>query len=107
MTKNQIIQQVYDSHIVVKVAKRYITYITQGNLDDFCQHIYLILCELPESKLQELYEKEQLPYYIFYICKAQATNFAGKFHKIHDCKTNTIPIEDYLLSETLSECNET
>ena len=98
MTKNQIIQQVYDSHIVVKVAKRYLSYIQSVNLDDFCQHIYLILCELPESKLQELYEKEQLPYYIFYICKAQATNFAGKFHKIHDCKTNTIPIEDYLLT---------
>lgn len=99
MTKNQIIQQVYDSHIVIKVAKRYLSYIQSGNLDDFCQHIYLILCELPESKLQELYEKEQLPYYIFYICKAQATNFAGKFHKIHDCKTNTIPIEEYMRIE--------
>lgn len=98
MTKNQIIQQVYDSHIVIKVAKRYLSYIQSGNLDDFCQHIYLTLCELPENKLQELYEKEQLPYYIFYICKAQATNFSGKFHKIHDCKTNTIPIEDYLLT---------
>ena len=98
MTKNQIIQQVYDSHLVVKVAKRYSSYI-QGNLDDFCQHIYLTLCELPESKLQELYDKEQLPYYIYYICKAQATNFAGKFHKIHDCKTNTIPIEEYMRIE--------
>lgn len=98
MTKNQIIEEVYHSNIVLKVAKRYSSYI-QGNLDDFCQHIYLTLCELQESKLQELYEKEQLPYYIFYICKAQATNFAGKFHKIHDCKTNTIPIEEYMRIE--------
>ena len=96
MTKNQIIEEIYHSNIVLKVAKRYSSYI-QGNLDDFCQHIYLTLCELPESKLQELYDKEQLPYYIFYICKAQATNFSGKFHKIHDCKNN-VTIEDYLLT---------
>lgn len=104
MTKNQIIEEVYNSHIIIKFAKRFISFIS-GNLDDFCQSIYLILCELPDSKLQYLYDNQQLVYYIYYIVKAQATNPSSKFHTSHDFIKNSIPIEDY--RRYSEECNET
>lgn len=94
MTKNEIITEIYNSNIVVKLAKKYGSYIKDYNIDDFCQEIYLILAEMPDDKLINLYNTKQLDFYIISIIRNQATNDISTFNKTYNPK-NITHLTDY------------
>lgn len=99
-----IIQQIYDLKIVDKLAKRYASYIGQDNIDDFKQTIYCMLLEIPEKKLQSLYEKNQLVFYTIAIARNQAVNYRSTFNQ-HYNNDKLVFVDDITLVGRTSETN--
>lgn len=82
MNREQIITEIYNSNLFEKMASRYSTKLG-GLKEDWIQHLYLTLCEIPEDKLVELYNKKELNYYLYYIGKAACFNDNSDFNKLH------------------------
>lgn len=80
--RNKILTELYNSRLIEKLANTYSSKL--GNLnDDWIQQMYLTICELPEEQLIDLYNKGELTYYIYYVCRAQAYNDMSDFWKLH------------------------
>lgn len=62
---------------------------------DYVQDMYLILLEIPEDKLQGLYERKELPDYFSQICLNQITNRKSKFHKTYETYMDKIRINNF------------
>ena len=92
-----IVKYIYDLKIVDKLTKRYASYIGETNIDDFKQTIYCMLLEIPEQKLQSLYEKNQLVYYVIAITRNQAVNYRSTFNQQYN-DDKLIFIEDYSIT---------
>lgn len=61
---------------------------------DYIQEMYLILLEVPDDKLQGLYERKELPNYFSQICLNQITNHHSKFNKKYQTyNTNIISLD--------------
>lgn len=99
MSSSEIINYIYDLKIVDKLTKRYASYIGSTNLDDFKQTIYCMLLEIPEKKLQSLYDKNQLVYYVIAITRNQAVNYRSTFNKQYN-DANLVFTDDYTVVET-------
>lgn len=82
MNKNEIITEIYNNNLIEKLSNTFTSKIGLYK-EDFTQHLYLILCEIPEEKLIGLYERKELDYYLYYISKAQAFNDKSEFWKEH------------------------
>lgn len=54
----------------------------RAELDDLVQMVYLILLEYEESKLQDLWEKEQINYFIARIILNQYRSSNSPFHAV-------------------------
>lgn len=80
MNREQIIQEIYKSGLIQKYTNYFKSY--HKNYDDFSQHLFLILCEIPEDKLIKMYEAKELSFYMFYIAKSQATNKKSDYNKL-------------------------
>lgn len=82
MNKNDIIQHIISLQIVEKLTSRF-SNILKEYCDDFKQYIYLQILEMEESKLIELYNKNELIYYIIAVARNNALGSNSKFRKIH------------------------
>ena len=92
-----IVKYIYDLKSVDKLTKRYASYIGETNIYDFKQTIYCMLLEIPEQKLQSLYEKNQLVYYVIAITRNQAVNYRSTFNQQYN-DDKLIFIEDYSIT---------
>lgn len=79
MSRDSILEEVYKSQILNKMANKYISRLG-GNVDDYISHCLLILCEMDEAKLVKLYNDNQLYFYIVRICVNQAVNSSSTFN---------------------------
>lgn len=98
MNKEEIISNIIQSNIVEKVTNSLLN--TLGPYkDDFIQEMYLIILELPDDKLFELYNKGQLYFYIVRILRNQAINSKSKFSQyIKDTKLPRAEIDEKLIN---------
>lgn len=78
--KNQIIEEVYKSGLVEKIANSLFNIVGTTFKDDFIQEMYINILTMPEDRLQRLYEDKQLNYYIVKIIKNQAFNKKSVFN---------------------------
>lgn len=85
MTRDQIITEIYQNNIVSNIAQHYNSVLLSYK-SDFISYMYEVLCNIPEKKLIQLYNDNQLLYYIIYIIKAQAYNKNSDFWKTHKGK---------------------
>lgn len=86
MNRDQIINEVYSSGLIQKYTNYFKSY--HKNYDDFSQHLFLILCEIPEDKLIQMYKSDELQYYLFYVAKAQAANNKSDYNKLMNGQLN-------------------
>ena len=95
MTRDQIITEVYNSDMIKNISNVYRSIL--GNYrKDFISYMYELLCNIPEEKLIQLYNDQQLNYYLYYIGKAQSNNKNSDFWKIHKGRINIDgSIDDY------------
>lgn len=97
ISRNAIIEELYG--FINEVCNKFKNRI-KYNIEDFQQHIFLILCEMDENKLIGMYERNELKFWIYYVVKAQATNDKSEFNKLMSNRINidynkNIFLEDY------------
>lgn len=80
MSRNEVIEYIYNLKIVEKCASRFSNIIGQYK-EDFIQYIYLQLLEIPEDKLLDLFSKGELVYYIIAISRNNALGRYSNFFK--------------------------
>lgn len=66
MNKQDIITIIHKEHWIEDIIKKY--NLDESLKDDFVQEMYLILLEYNENKIIELYNKNQLKYFLIRIC---------------------------------------
>lgn len=87
MTRDQIIIEVYNNGMIKNISNVYKS-ILGSYRNDFISHMYEILCNIPEEKLIQLYNDQQLNYYLYYIGKAQSNNKNSDFWKLYKERLN-------------------
>lgn len=99
MTKNEIIEEIYNTGDIITIANTWADkkYIKSSDREQFKSELYLILCEMPEEKIKRLYDKKQLMFYIIAVAKNQATNYKSKFNKMFRDK-KMIYVKEYFES---------
>ena len=85
-----------NSEWLYKYAKR----ICYANYDDLCQHLLLILLEMPESKLIHVHNEGYLQIFCYKIMKNQTNGKSQKFHKQIKLQSD---IDVFELEESMSE----
>lgn len=98
MEKNRIIEDVLKSGLIDSLTTPLISYIGLENIEDFKQDMYLILLELPSTKLEELFNNKELDFYIISIARNQARNKKSKFNKLYN-RDWEIPATEYIFSK--------
>ena len=96
ITKNEIIEYIYNIQIVEKCANRFINVLNEYK-DDFVQYIYLQLLEIEEDRLKLLFRENELIYYIIAICRNHALGKYSAFKKEH-IRENQIEINEIIQS---------
>lgn len=94
MSTNEIIQYVIDSEIIPKCTAKW-DHPTKGYRNDMMQDIYLILLELPEERLQRLYDNNELLYYVASICRNQFMSKKSQLRKKYELNLTKINYDKY------------
>lgn len=96
MTRDEIIKEIIDKEFVEKVCTTFGSILGE-NKDDFYGEFWLIILdEIPEDKLINLYNNKQLYFYLLSIARNQITNDKSKFNKKYQTKIDKVDIENYL-----------
>jgi hypothetical protein len=81
MTKNEILEYVYNNKMLADAIKNIVT--DRNHHDDFRSHFIQQVCEIKEHKLIEYYEKRYLDYYCLRIIENQWKSKTSTYYKIH------------------------
>lgn len=110
MNRDDVIQWLFDSCLLEKLANKYKHYLTYDR-DDFVQEMWEIVLKIPNDKLIQLYVNAEIVNYITKIVKNQLFNKKSKFSKTYErfiikntLDTNEISEErDQFLSDKIIE----
>lgn len=91
---NQIIIQLYEKHIPLKIFKKLIHYSKWELLYDFEQCMFEELLNISKDKIHKLFLDNELDNYFAKICLNQLVNPKSKFNKLYDTKTLKVPIDE-------------
>ncbi len=89
MTRNEIIEEIFKKQYPKKAwyGKK------DSTFKDYQQEMYMILLEMPEDKLKNMYENGELDNYFYRICWNQ-TNKNSKFKRDLYGKIEWIPLNE-------------
>lgn len=99
MTKREIIEKLARERRVETMLANIAKQPVAGTLEDLCQMVYLILLEYDEAKIVDLWENEQINFFIARILLNQYKSTNSPFYKLfrkYESKTTDI--------ETVREC---
>lgn len=82
MDKNQIITEIARKKMVEAMVQNIAHQSLTPDLKDLCQMVYLILLEYEEQKLQDLWQNNQMPYFLARIILNQFRSSNSPFHTI-------------------------
>lgn len=94
MTVNDIVEEIYKTNLLTELCEN--IGVTKNNMDDFLQEIYLILLEYDEEKLIEIYNKNQLKFFMVRIILNQHHSKNSPFYmkyKRYQLKANELTEE--------------
>lgn len=97
---NKIMQEVYDKNIVKDIISN--MRVKANDADDLEQEIYMILMEYNQDKIIELYEKNQLRYFIVGVISRQYNSSTSPFYKKYK-KYYTLIDGNYVNNEDVIE----
>lgn len=81
MTKNEILEYIYNNKMLADAIKNIVT--DRNHHDDFRSHFLQQVCEIKESKLIEYYEKRFLDYYCLNIITNQWKSKTSSYYKTY------------------------
>ena len=103
-TKNQIIEKLYKENFIQNIIKKYTTKLTFEDEEDVSQEIYLILLEMPEEEIVQLFNNNQLNFYIVKIIKNQLLSTTSMIYKLYlKNKINTVSINEEITKNNTEE----
>lgn len=94
MTVNDIVEEIYKTNLLTELCEN--IGVTKNDMDDFLQEIYLILLEYDEEKLIEIYNKNQLKFFMVRIIQNQYHSKNSPFYmkyKRYQLKANELTEE--------------
>ena len=83
MSKSEIIEEVAKVGMVEHMVQNIAHHTLDADLKDLAQMVYLILLEYDESKLQDLWENEQMGFFLARIIINQYRSSNSPFHTIY------------------------
>lgn len=81
-TKNEIITEIANARVVETMVENIAHQPLSANLKDLCQMVYVILLEYEEQKVVELYENNQMQYFIARIIINQYRSSNSPYHAL-------------------------
>lgn len=97
---NTIIKEIYEENIVKDIIAN--MRVKSNDVDDLEQEIYMILLEYNQDRIIELYEKNQLKYFIVGIISRQYNSKTSPFYKKFK-KYYTLVDGNYINNEDVME----
>jgi hypothetical protein len=92
MTKHELLLEIYNQVDVLGIIKKNISgSIPDGSCHDLYQHIYLILYDMPFSRLYYLLSRKQIAYYIIGIIKNHRQSPYLEFNKYFRFTDSVLP----------------
>lgn len=102
MNKQTIIETLAKERRVEALVENIAHHSLTADLKDLCQMVYLILLEYDESKLQDLWENEQMNFFLARIILNQYRSSNSPFHSIYrKYQERSISIGDGISIEAL------
>ncbi len=102
MNKQTIIETLAKERRVEALVENIAHHSLTADLKDLCQMVYLILLEYDESKLQDLWENEQMNFFLARIIINQYRSSNSPFHSIYrKYQERSISIGDGISIEAL------
>lgn len=102
MNKQTIIETLAKEKRVEALVENIAHHSLTADLKDLCQMVYLILLEYDESKLQDLWENEQMNFFLARIILNQYRSSNSPFHSIYrKYQERSISIGDGISIEAL------
>ena len=96
MTKNSIITEIYNRGVVKDQLKKYWSE-DYKNLQDIEQDLYILLLQLPEELLQEMYDNGKLLHWIGATLRRQIHSKTSYYYKKYkDFKNRTSDINEHI-----------
>ena len=83
MSKSEIIEEVAKARMVEHMVQNIAHHTLDADLKDLAQMVYLILLEYDETKLQDLWENEQMGFFLARIIINQYRSSNSPFHTIY------------------------
>lgn len=97
---NKIIKEIYEENIVKDIIAN--MRVKSNDIDDLEQEIYMILLEYNKDRIIEMYEKNQLRYFIVGIISRQYNSKTSPFYKKYK-KYYTLVDGNYINNEDVME----
>ena len=90
-----IIADIYNKHIPLKIYKKIKPYYNWELLQDYEQQMLLELYNIPTDKLEKLYINKELENYFAQTCLNQLVNKKSTFNKLYETTINKAELTDY------------
>lgn len=95
---SEAIKYLMDKKLVQRLGGHYQSYL-KDNREDFEEDLWEIILNIPEDKLNTLYQNKQLDFYILSIARNQITNDKSNFNKLYQTKINKVDLDFILDNE--------
>lgn len=97
MTRREIVEQLAREQRVETMLRNIAKTPITADLQDLCQMVYLTLLTFDESKIVDLWEKEQINFFIARILMNQYQSVKSPFYALYRKRQRKqVPIEDYM-----------
>lgn len=97
MTRREIVEQLAREQRVETMLRNIAKTPITADLQDLCQIVYLTLLTFDESKIVDLWEKEQINFFIARILMNQYQSVKSPFYALYRKRQRKqVPIEDYM-----------
>lgn len=97
MTRQEIVERLAKERRVETMLRNIAKTPVSGDLEDLCQMVYLTLLTFDEAKVVDLWEKEQINFFIARILMNQYQSVKSPFFTtFRKRQRRQVPIEDYL-----------
>lgn len=90
MNKHQIVNELAKNKVVEKLISKK----TTEHVRDLAQDIYIVLLEKPEEKIVELYNKNELIFFISAIVRNQVFSTTSGYYKQYKSTSNFLNIDE-------------
>lgn len=80
MDKSEIVKQIAEERMVETMVQNIAHQALTDDLKDLVQMVYMILLDYEESKLQDLWENKQMPFFLARIIMNQYRSSNSPFH---------------------------